>query len=76
MNKRLQSMTDKRAELLERQHMAMQDIMSMTVDSQKAAGLLNVIVSTAGEHRELLRAIDAEIERSRRGWWSRILHAV
>lgn len=69
MNKRLQLMTSKRARLLERQHAAMQDIMAMSVDPQRTARLLNEIVATAGEHRELLRTIDVEIERSRRGWW-------
>jgi hypothetical protein len=47
----------------------MQDIMAMSVDPQRTARLLNEIVATAGEHRELLRTIDVEIERSRRGWW-------
>lgn len=73
MSKKLSQLMRKRTDLLLRQSVAMRQIIDKSVDPEEATELLNEVIFTASEHRELITAIDAEIERARKSWWERFL---
>lgn len=71
MQNKLDSLRQTRDSLLERQRSATQEIVHHSIDPVRATFLINELIFTASENREMLRRIDVEIERRRMGWWAR-----
>lgn len=70
---KLRLLQDRRLELIQNQNLIIHEIVSNSVDPTRTHQLIIDLTALSWESREMVRAIDAEIERRRKNWWERLI---